>query len=88
MVLGLFFVLVPLALLLSLTDSFMLDCCHDKVEIALGLAVSNFVEHDLRLDVNSSGFTHEYSLKTLQHLQNVYWVHTSILIVIAQLEHN
>ena len=62
MVLGLFFVLVALALLLSLTDSFMLDCCHDEVEIALGLAISDFVEHDLGLDVNASGFTHEYTL--------------------------
>ena len=62
MVLGLFFVLVTLALLLGLADSFMLNRSHDEVEITFGLAVSDLVKHDLRFDVNSSGFTHENSL--------------------------
>ena len=47
MVLGLLLVLVSLSLLVSLIEQFELDKLHDEVEVLLGLAVSDLVQHDL-----------------------------------------
>ena len=84
----LFFFLLPLALLVRLLERLLPDGRHDEVEVALSLAISDLIEHDLRLDGNSGRFTDEYALQALKHLQNVDWVHASVLIMIAQLKHN
>ena len=66
----------------------MLDGLHDEVEVELGFAVRNLVEHDLRMDIDAGSFPDEDSLEALQHLQDMDRVHTTVLIVIAKLEHN
>ena len=58
------------------------------MEVALSFAVSDLVEHNLRFNCDSGRFTYENSLESLEHLQDVDGVHTAVLIVIAQLEHN
>ena len=58
------------------------------MEVALCLAISNLVEHDLRLDVDSGRFSDKDSLEALEHLQNVDGVHAAVLVVIAELEHH
>lgn len=87
LVLGFLFVLVSEALLVCLLERLLLDGSHDEVEVALSLAVSDLIEHDLRLHIHTSRFTDEHSLKSLQHLQDVHWIHAPILVVITQLEH-
>ena len=84
----LFFFLLPLALLVRLLQRLLPDGRHDEVEVALSLAVSDLIEHDLRLDGDSGRFTDEYALQALKHLKDVDWVHASVLIMIAQLKHN
>lgn len=79
--------MVSKALLVRLLERLLLDGGHDEVEVALSLAVSDLVEHDLRLDIHAGRFTHKHSLKPLQHLQDVHWVHAPILVMITQLEH-
>ena len=57
------------------------------MEVALGLAIGNLVQHDLRLNIDTCSLADEDSLQALQHLEDVHWVHAAILVVIAQLEH-
>lgn len=57
------------------------------MEVVLSFAICNVVEHDLGLDVNASTLSNEDTLQSLKHFEDVDRVHTSILVVIAQLEH-
>ena len=66
----------------------LLDRLHDEVEIELGLMVSDLPQHDFRLHFNSRSFADEHTFKSLEHLQNMNWVHAAVLIVVAELEHD
>ena len=58
------------------------------MKVVFSLSICDVVQHDLRLDIYSCSLSHEDTLKPLQHLQNVNWVHAPVLIVITKLEHH
>ena len=57
------------------------------MEVTFSFTVSDLVEHDLALDSDARRFTNEDALQSLQHLKDVHWIHTTILIMVAKLEH-
>jgi hypothetical protein len=75
-------------LLENLLYALLADHEHQEVKVLLGTLVRSRIKQDLRLDVDSAAFAREKTLNLLKHLQNLEWVHTAIIIVIAQFKHH
>lgn len=64
----------------------MLDHSHDIMKIVLRLLVSHEIVEDRTFQLHPCYFGCKYSFDPLHHVEDVFWRHAPIFIIVAELE--